>query len=129
MNNPHQADFENSLIQLEISQTTVIERIANLENALQEVMQLNQTLNSENQTQQELINRLNRESNIEQHKSGATGANNWLERADFALDNTDREIDEIKQGVISADARIRGRIEPQQLEKQVKNMESRGMER
>ena len=70
-----------------------------------------------------------RESNIEQHKSGATGANNWLERADFALDNTDREIDEIKQGVISADARIRGRIEPQQLEKQVKNMESRGMER
>lgn len=70
-----------------------------------------------------------RESNIEQHKSGATGANNWLEQADFALDNTDREIDEIKQGVISADARIRGRIEPQQLEKQVKNMESRGMER
>ena len=62
MNNPHQADFENSLIQLEISQTTVIERIANLENALQEVMQLNQTLNSENQTQQELINRLNSEN-------------------------------------------------------------------
>lgn len=69
-----------------------------------------------------------RESDIEQHKSGATGANNWLERADFALDSTDREIDEIKQGIISADARIRGKVEPQQLEEQVKS-KSKGMER
>lgn len=108
MNNPHQADFENSLIQLEISQTTTViertsefrERIAGGDAIKSDAKRRESDTAGVNQQVKQ------RESNIEQHKSGATGANNWLERADFALDNTDREIDEIKQGVISADTEL-----------------------